>query len=249
MGKFIDISGVRFGRLVAKERVGTDKHGSPLWRVTCDCGREKVVSRTGLSHTKSCGCLRQDDLTGKRFGRLVVLGRADSQRGDMRWKCQCDCGNTTVAVGNALKRGQTKSCKCLRKESQRLAVKAHSLLPGESARNVVIGRYKTQAKNKTLSWLLSDKEVLSLMSQACCYCGRPPSNQTNLPKHNGDYRYNGLDRLDNGGGYTLANVVPCCWECNWMKRSLTPERFLGHVREIQAYQDKGTTAHIGEAPK
>ena len=53
------------------------------------------------------------DLTGKRFGRLVVLEMCEERAkgGDVRWLCQCDCGNTTIAVGYSLK-NDTKSCGC-----------------------------------------------------------------------------------------------------------------------------------------
>lgn len=57
------------------------------------------------------------DLTGQRFGRLVVLkqeGRNSSRK--ITWLCKCDCGNECVVVGNSLSTGNTVSCGCLRKE-------------------------------------------------------------------------------------------------------------------------------------
>lgn len=61
------------------------------------------------------------DLTGKRFGRLVVLKRADdyftkSGRKIKRWECICDCGNKKVVRHGELQSGQTTSCGCLHKE-------------------------------------------------------------------------------------------------------------------------------------
>lgn len=57
------------------------------------------------------------DLTGQRFGRLVVIRREGStQRGQAIWQCQCDCGCKTVVEGYALRSGNTKSCGCLHKE-------------------------------------------------------------------------------------------------------------------------------------
>lgn len=58
------------------------------------------------------------DLTGKRFGQLVVLDRADdhvSKSGyrSTVWKCRCDCGNTTFVRASYLNSGNTKSCGCL----------------------------------------------------------------------------------------------------------------------------------------
>ena len=62
------------------------------------------------------------DLTGQRFGKLVVIERAEdyvSPKGAhcTRWHCKCDCGCTKVVSSNSLKRHYTKSCGCLAKGS------------------------------------------------------------------------------------------------------------------------------------
>jgi len=54
------------------------------------------------------------DLTGKRFGRLVVLA-LHPERSRM-WVCRCDCGGERIVRGSDLIRGMSKSCNCLRKE-------------------------------------------------------------------------------------------------------------------------------------
>ena len=41
-----DISGKRYGRLVAIEPVGKNKKGLTLWRCKCDCGNEKITTVT-----------------------------------------------------------------------------------------------------------------------------------------------------------------------------------------------------------
>ena len=57
------------------------------------------------------------DLTGKRFGRLVVLSRQENTKsGKAKWLCKCDCGNTTIVTSDSLKSGHTSSCDCLRRE-------------------------------------------------------------------------------------------------------------------------------------
>lgn len=53
------------------------------------------------------------DITGNRYGKLVVIERADSiVPGVTVWKCLCDCGNYTVVRGGNLKSGAVKSCGC-----------------------------------------------------------------------------------------------------------------------------------------
>ena len=66
------------------------------------------------------------DLTGMRFGRLVVIERAgtyssfsDPDKKYPTWRCRCDCGAETIVVGGNLRFGSTRSCGCLRREKQR----------------------------------------------------------------------------------------------------------------------------------
>lgn len=71
-----------------------------------------------------------NDLTSKRFGRLVVLNRAEdkvSKSGykTIMWNCRCDCGNTKVIRGKCLSGGITKSCGCYAKEVMSSIKKKH----------------------------------------------------------------------------------------------------------------------------
>jgi len=52
------------------------------------------------------------DLSGKRFGKLLVVSRVENREGRPSWLCQCDCGNSKVVMGGNLKTGATKSCGC-----------------------------------------------------------------------------------------------------------------------------------------
>jgi len=56
------------------------------------------------------------DLTGKRFGRLTVVGIYDrTPNGCIRWRCRCDCGNEIPVFKSVLMRnnGSIKSCGCV----------------------------------------------------------------------------------------------------------------------------------------
>lgn len=59
LGKGKDISGQRFGRLVAIEPVAERKYSQVVWRCRCDCGNKCFVASDNLSkgNTQSCGCL------------------------------------------------------------------------------------------------------------------------------------------------------------------------------------------------
>ena len=57
------------------------------------------------------------DLTGERFGRLLVLQRDGcNKHGQVKWWCECDCGTQKHILGLCLSRGETQSCGCLHKE-------------------------------------------------------------------------------------------------------------------------------------
>lgn len=114
-----DYAGKRFGMLTVMEYAGK-KDGMHRWRCVCDCGKETIVGQTSLQngHTKSCGCNGypcSEDLTGRVFGRLTVLGKK-KENGITFWRCQCECGKETIVRHANLLGGHTKSCGCLQKE-------------------------------------------------------------------------------------------------------------------------------------
>ena len=112
MTKRIDLTGKTYGRLTVLEYIGNAKY-----KCKCECGKITIANTENLKrgHTKSCGCLKINDLTGQRFGKLVVLepDSAHKTRSARRYLCQCDCGNLTKVYGDALQSGGTKSCGCL----------------------------------------------------------------------------------------------------------------------------------------
>jgi hypothetical protein len=59
----------------------------------------------------------ENDLTGKRFGRLTVICRngVNNHRAII-WSCLCDCGKTVDVIGSSLRSGHTKSCGCLHRD-------------------------------------------------------------------------------------------------------------------------------------
>ena len=123
-----DLTNKRFGRLVVIKK--TDKRISKrvVWLCQCDCGNQIEVTSSHLTggNTTSCGCARvgvnRIDMTGRRYGRLVVLSPTEKRSGNsVIWRCRCDCGKMTDVSGINLRTGATKSCGCLSSEVHREA--------------------------------------------------------------------------------------------------------------------------------
>lgn len=81
MGKFIDLTGQRFGKLVVIEKYGIAKNRQSLWRCKCDCGNMKIVMYNNLTtkQVKSCGCLLKENGCPPKHGlsqtRLYRINR------------------------------------------------------------------------------------------------------------------------------------------------------------------------------
>ena len=117
-----ELPGQRAGRLtITDEYIKTDK-GEKKYLCRCDCGNEKYILERTLRYggATSCGCLRKEnayktvshDLTGKVFGELTVLHKAENQRknGGVWWTCRCSCGNLYDVSGTLLVKGRRTDC-------------------------------------------------------------------------------------------------------------------------------------------
>lgn len=124
MGNFKDITGQRFGRLIATKMLEySDKCHSYYWECKCDCGNTIKVLKTHLTYgnTKSCGCLANEtrqnnyvDLLNKRFGKIVVTELVGKDKhGHYLWKCKCDCGNEIVRQSSTII-NRTRHCGCIK---------------------------------------------------------------------------------------------------------------------------------------
>lgn len=131
--RLIDLTGRRFGRLTVEQRDGSDPRGQAQWRCRCECGARTVVRGGDLrsGNTKSCGCRQNEsrlrvDLTGQRFGRIMVLERVPGSKPHYKWRCRCDCGAVVMVAQRSLRNGCSRSCGCLRRDFGKRAVHGHA---------------------------------------------------------------------------------------------------------------------------
>ena len=162
------------------------------------------------------------DLTNQKFGRLTVVSFSHKTKNHhFVWKCKCDCGNYTNVLSTNLLNSGTKSCGCIVK------------LPfGDAAFNSVYRSYKNGAKRRSLEFAISKRYIKHLTKQNCYYCNSKPSMIKSKFDLNGDYIYNGIDRVDNSKGYIEDNVVSCCKICNEWKRARNKSDFINHCIKV-----------------
>lgn len=132
------------------------------------------------------------DLTGQRFGHLVVteLGepyRNSKGKGWTRWVCQCDCGNQRLALAQKLRSGHTQSCGCTRGES--LVI---DLVGQRFGRLHVVGRAPDRTSPGTSS---------RVMWRCICECGATKDVR-------GKYLRSGHTKSCGGGGACHSKAKP-----------------------------------------
>lgn len=171
------------------------------------------------------------DLTGRRFGRLVVIREAGRTKdGKVTWLCRCECGAETVVISNDLRSEKTKSCGCLSREQIVSLHTTHGCKhePWYNVYNGMLQRcgHREGASERNLR-LYRDRGI------AVCEGWR------NSPRAFGDWLLshgwrNGLqiDRIDNGKGYYPDNC-----------RVVTPKENANNRRNTSRLDD-GTSLAI-----
>lgn len=232
MNRVKDLTGQRFSRLIViRQYFGFRRLKRAMWQCKCDCGNEVLAySHSLLRNTKkSCGCLRKEnarvhfenlgkesviDLTGKEFGRLTVLERADTTKDNqIRWKCQCQCGKEKLIRGSGLRCGRTLSCGCLNREINSIRSlgnefgKKHGLSnhPLRSIRKSMIHRcYNPNNKHYATYGQKGVKVCAEWLNSLSIFI--------EWAQKNGWTKGLSIDRKDNDGDYTPEN-------CHWITRS------------------------------
>lgn len=147
------------------------------------------------------------DMTGRRFGRLVVQeleGRRPRANGKsvLIWRCSCDCGQEAVVAGTLLRRGETKSCGCAFLEASRTGTHGYARTKKASDEYQVWCAIKARCTNeKSIGYknygargITIAPEWLSDFPAFFEHVGQRPS-----PQHS-------IDRIDNSIGYHPGNV-------------------------------------------
>ena len=206
-----DLSGKVFGILTVLYEVGLNKHNAFLWKCLCKCGNEVVYSSNMLNvgDAKSCGCTKQADLIGERFGKLTVTSKKGIENTQVVWLCKCDCGNETTATTNMLNSEGKISCGCARingevVRSEKRRVRARI--------NCHIRRCRVLNSNGSHTHI-QIQELLVKQKHKCANC------KSNIKKC---YEIDHIIPISKLGDNDIYNIQLLCRPCNVRKNNTDP---------------------------
>lgn len=177
------------------------------------------------------------DITGQRYGRLVVQRYTGQKNKDGKtlWECQCDCGKITIQNKSNLSRPYkgTKSCGCLR--SDYVSTKYWQGI-GELSKDYW-SSLKRGAQSRNIEFNITLEDMWSLFLEQkgqCAITGFPIKLSRNTKREKPTAS---LDRIDPSKGYINGN---CQWvhkTVNLCKHTLTNEEFINLCKMIMEYQN------------
>jgi len=132
--------------------------------------------------------------------------------------------------GTEIRNRKIVSCGCWARES--LIAGRNIKSKGEASKRYLFNLYKGRAKNRDIEFSLSFDEFIALTNKICYYCGVEPLFSVGKKGANGDYLYNGVDRVNSDLGYINTNSVTCCGRCNQAKNDLTENEFKSLIERI-----------------
>lgn len=140
------------------------------------------------------------DLTGKRFGRLVVL----KPKAHRYWLCICDCGNEKPIRQDHLLHGKITSCRCFQREVVSKIATTHGACKNGNRSNT----YSIWSKMRSRCHNPSDKLYRYYGARGISVCKKWRNNYAEFVKDIGERpcKSLSLDRINNNGNYEPGNV-------------------------------------------
>lgn len=155
-----DLTNQQIGKLKILKRAGTTKGRKVLWECQCECGQICLKTRDSLmrpsTRPKACSIRCSTAIpNGTQYGYLTILKPIFEEGQKTKYYCQCKCGNTIIVESDRLKRGNTKSCGCYRKERMSEIGKEFNPikdLKGQRFGHLIALEPTEERKNKSVIW-------------------------------------------------------------------------------------------------
>jgi hypothetical protein len=222
MSRLRDLTGLKFGSWEVLRRGPNGRSGKGVqtrWLCKCVCGTEKLVWRSSLiaRQSTSCGCSRVTDLTGKRYGYLLVLRRGpDTPAGIFRWVCLCEnCGKETLTTGCG--EITARSCGCSRIET----VTTHGLCG--SVAYFLWQAAQQRAKKRGHVFTITPADIV--VPTHCPLLGVVLKRRDGNKKGTASPNAPSIDRIDPSVGYEKSNIQVISHRANSIKNNATFEEF------------------------
>lgn len=111
------------------------------------------------------------ELSGERFGKLLVLARAESIKKHTTWLCVCDCGTRKVIRGSNLRTGKTSSCGCMVGERAKERLLKHGRTDRTQKRKYREYTRELHVKRKYGITIEFYNDMLETQDNCCAICG------------------------------------------------------------------------------
>ncbi|KKL89402.1 hypothetical protein LCGC14_1915050 [marine sediment metagenome] len=154
--------------------------------------------------------LSKIDITGLRYGRLVVLKENRRIKDEpLKWLCQCDCGNTVSLRAIDLKSQNTQSCGCFRRETTSKTFMTH----GNTKNYTNTPEYAAWKRAKKRCYNRNDKSYKYYGGRGITMCKEWLNSFEQFLKDMGK-RPDGLtlERVNNDGNYEASNCKWAIWK-------------------------------------
>jgi hypothetical protein len=190
------------------------------------------------------------NLKGMIFGDWTVVRRSgylkcNSNSSLSMWLCQCVCGvRKKIPISN-LTTGKSKRCTTCSHE-----ILAVSRRVGNIWESCFRKRLERVAIAKGYEVSITAEQFKNIAEKDCYYCGSAPEKLyrykgiKNGPSH--QIMVNGIDRKDSDVGYTLANCLPCCSTCNFMKNKMPFTSFIEKIKMIHNNLDLQSQSELDD---
>lgn len=231
----INLLGQKFGKLTVIEFKGSNKYQGSTWLCECDCNKIIVINGSSLrsGSSTSCGCSRRNIFTiGEKRNDLTLIKIHDTDKhGNVRWLCQCKCGEFSVVTSHSLNKLKINGCK-------KCAIKGRT---GKNSSNfsgykeitgTFWGNLKQSAETRDFKFHITKEQIWDLFlkqDRKCALTGLILTLNDRAASSSGTAS---IDRIDSSKDYTEDNIQWVHKDINKMKNNFPQNLFIQYCKLV-----------------